>query len=75
MAALFFTNHKMSDVTSYFKLWRQAALDKQYARPEEGHEEGLERSPEKKRKQANASKQSNRPAGVPPIQIDTDLAN
>jgi hypothetical protein len=32
MAALFFTNHRMNDVTLFFYVWKEAALAKQKER-------------------------------------------
>ena len=28
MAALFFTNHRMKDVSQFFKFWKKAAIEK-----------------------------------------------
>ncbi len=50
MAALFYTNHRLNDVTLLFYMWREAAAEKL-----------------KQKKQAQKK--------VPPIQIDTELAN
>jgi hypothetical protein len=35
MAALFFTNHRMKDVTSFFQVWRQSAIQKMQQRQDD----------------------------------------
>lgn len=38
MAALFYTNHRMNDVSQLFELWRKAALQKLQQRAEESRD-------------------------------------
>jgi len=59
MAALFYTNHRMNDVTLLFYMWRDAAI----AKMKEKAKKGKDASNEKKGK------------AVPAIEIDTELAN
>jgi hypothetical protein len=35
MAALFYTNHRMNDVTTLFCMWKEAAIAKQALRDQE----------------------------------------
>lgn len=78
MAALFFTNHRMNDVTRLFKVWHKAALRNQgYDNHSEDpvivdHQSSphLEESPVKKVKNQPINARA-----VPAIEIDTELAN
>jgi hypothetical protein len=61
MAALFYTNHKLSDVTLMFYMWKEAAMAK---------------LKEKAMKKQNQSHSSNKgPSKSLGIEIDTELAN
>lgn len=66
MAALFYTNHRMNDVTELFFMWKEAAALKL-------KEKVLQQSAEQQQKQ-----QKQKAAKIAPpagIQIDTELAN
>lgn len=60
MAALFFTNHRMKDVSYFFQAWRGAAVEK------------MRRADDEARIVSQKKKFGQKPAG---IEIDTELAN
>ena len=59
MAALFYTNHRMTDVSQFFGVWRSAAAQKQEERM-------------RQQRKVSGNKVG---GGPPKIQIDTELAN
>lgn len=61
MAALFYTNHRMNDVTLLFYMWKEAAVAKMQEKMKANKGKGSE-----KKKKGKA---------VPAIEIDTELAN
>lgn len=66
MAALFYTNHRMNDVTLLFYMWKQAADKKAQEREQQqpkNQPPAKKATPQKKQK------------AVPGIEIDTELAN
>ena len=86
MAALFYTNHRLSDVTVMFYLWREAAMQKQKEKLMQEQQQQIEeqqrlqqmelqnQSSSKKKQQKNKQSGS-KPQPPGGIKIDTDLAN
>jgi len=70
MAALFFTNHRMKDVTSFFQVWRQAAIQKMQQRQDDDGPDSEARLVESQTK--HHRQKNSKPPG---IEIDTELAN
>eukprot|EP00347_Sterkiella_histriomuscorum_P003379 403364524 len=89
MAALFYTNHRLSDVTVMFYLWRETAMQKQKEKLMQEQQQQIEEQQRQQQQQMELQNQSSskkkssqknkqgsnklQPPGG--IKIDTDLAN